>query len=69
MKTLLSAIAATIALCAAAHAQADYPNKPVRIINDSAAGSATDVATRLMAERLSQVWGQQTIVENRPGAG
>ena len=69
MKTLLSMLAATVALCAAAHAQSDYPNKPVKIINDSAAGSATDVATRLMAERLSQVWGQQTIVENKPGAG
>ena len=41
----------------------------MKIINDSAAGSATDVATRLMAERLSQVWGQQAIVDNRPGAG
>ena len=69
MRTLLSAFAATLVLCAAAQAQSDYPNKPVRIINDSAAGSATDVATRLMADRLGAVWGQQAIVENRPGAG
>jgi tripartite-type tricarboxylate transporter receptor subunit TctC len=46
-----------------------YPNKPVRIIVDSAPGSATDVAARLMAERLSRVWNQQAIVDNRPGAG
>ena len=54
---------------AGAQAQSDYPNKPVKIINDSAPGSATDVASRLMAERLSAVWGQQPVVENRPGAG
>ena len=52
-----------------AQAQSDYPNKPVKIIIDSAPGSATDVAARLMAERLSAVWGQQAIVDNRPGAG
>ena len=69
MKTLLSALAATLALCAAAQAQSDYPNKPVKIIINSAPGSATDVATRLMAERLGQVWGQQAVVDNRPGAG
>jgi tripartite-type tricarboxylate transporter receptor subunit TctC len=66
---LLSAFAATIALCAAAHAQTDFPNKPVKIIIDSAPGSATDVASRLMAERLSQVWGQQAVIVNQPGAG
>ena len=69
MRILLSALAATLVLCASAQAQSDYPNKPVKIINDSAAGSATDVATRLMAERLGAVWAQQVIVENRPGAG
>jgi tripartite-type tricarboxylate transporter receptor subunit TctC len=41
----------------------------VRIIVDSAAGSATDVSARLMADRLTQVWGQQAIVINQPGAG
>src|ERR1700742_1765633 len=69
--------AVTAALCgialataSGAHAQTDpWPSKPVRIIVDSAPGSATDVASRLMAERLSAVWGQQAVVENRPGAG
>jgi tripartite-type tricarboxylate transporter receptor subunit TctC len=68
MKILL-ALAATLALCATAHAQSDYPNKPVKIIIDSAPGSATDVASRLMAERLGHVWGQQAVIVNQPGAG
>jgi tripartite-type tricarboxylate transporter receptor subunit TctC len=61
--------AIALGLCSAAHAQASYPDKPVKIIIDSAPGSATDVASRLMAERLGAVWGQQAVVENRPGAG
>jgi tripartite-type tricarboxylate transporter receptor subunit TctC len=69
MRTLILVAVAALALCARAHAQSDYPNKPVRIIVDSAPGSATDVASRLMAQRLGQVWGQQAVVENRPGAG
>jgi tripartite-type tricarboxylate transporter receptor subunit TctC len=69
MRTLLAALAAVTALCGAADAQSDFPNKPVKIIIDSAPGSATDVASRLMAERLSQVWGQQAVIVNQPGAG
>ena len=69
MKPLLSALAAAIVLGTAAHAQSDFPNKPVKIIIDSAPGSATDVASRLMAERLTQVWGQQAVIVNQPGAG
>jgi tripartite-type tricarboxylate transporter receptor subunit TctC len=71
MRFALSAIAAIALIGAAsqAGAQANYPDRPVKIINDSAPGSATDTATRLMAERLGQIWGQQPVVENRPGAG
>ena len=69
MKTIALAVGLALASSAGALAQSDYPNKPVKIIIDSAPGSATDVAARLMAERLSQVWGQQAVVDNRPGAG
>ena len=52
-----------------AAAQADgYPNKPVRIISDSAPGSSPDVGLRIVAEALSQHWGQQVVVVNHPGA-
>ena len=54
----------------AARAQAEpYPNKPVQIIADLSAGSAPDVALRFVADRLTQAWGQQALVVNRPGAG
>ena len=69
MKAFTLAIAATLALPAGALSQATYPDKPVRIICDSAPGSATDVSVRLMAERLSTIWGQQAVVDNRPGGG
>jgi tripartite-type tricarboxylate transporter receptor subunit TctC len=52
-----------------ARAQSDYPNKPVKIIVDSAAGSANDAALRIIADKLTHIWGQQVIVLNQPGAG
>jgi tripartite-type tricarboxylate transporter receptor subunit TctC len=47
----------------------DFPNHPVRIITDSAPGSAIDVPVRIIAEGLSRIWGQQAVVINQPGAG
>jgi tripartite-type tricarboxylate transporter receptor subunit TctC len=62
---LLSAVAA-----GDLRAQAlDYPNRPVRLISDSAAGSATDASARVLADKLSAIWGQQVLVLNQPGAG
>jgi tripartite-type tricarboxylate transporter receptor subunit TctC len=47
----------------------DFPSHPVRIITDSAPGSAIDVPVRIIAEGLSRIWGQQAVVINQPGAG
>lgn len=47
----------------------DWPTKPVKIMIGFGAGGGTDVATRIVAEGLSELLGQQFIVENRPGAG
>ena len=45
-----------------------YPVRPIRIIVANTAGSATDIATRLVANRLTESMGQQTVVDNRAGA-
>src|SRR5499427_6945648 len=51
------------------HAQAQqYPSKSVTIISDSAAGSTPDAVLRVIADRLSQMWGQQILAVNHPGA-
>jgi tripartite-type tricarboxylate transporter receptor subunit TctC len=47
----------------------DYPNKPVRMVIDSAAGSANDATARILADKLSNIWGQQVLTLNQPGAG
>ena len=55
-------------VCSGAFAQG-YPNKPVRIIVPFAPGGATDIVTRILAQKLTDAWGQSVIVENRSGAG
>src|SRR3984893_7881226 len=48
---------------------ADFPNKPVRLIVPVAAGGPTDIVARMLADKLSKMWRQQVVVENRGGAG
>jgi tripartite-type tricarboxylate transporter receptor subunit TctC len=54
--------------CGIAHAQS-YPSKPIRILIAQAPGSATDVISRLIANRLTETLGQPVIIEAKPGAG
>jgi tripartite-type tricarboxylate transporter receptor subunit TctC len=60
---------ALLAIAAAAPAQADqYPDKPIRVISDSAPGSAVDVTFRMVMDRLGKVLGQQIVAVAQPGA-
>lgn len=47
----------------------EWPTKPVRVLVGFGAGGGTDVVTRIVADKLSEVLGQEFVVENRPGAG
>lgn len=49
--------------------QNNWPNKTVKIIVPFAPGSATDIAARIVGQKLSDLWQQQVIIENKPGAG
>src|SRR5687768_313025 len=72
MQRMPRAALATLAVCALGIGQApaiDYPKRPVTIIVPAGAGSGPDVITRIVAERLSRVWGQGVVVSNRPGGG
>jgi len=46
----------------------DYPNRVVRIVVGDTPGAASDIAIRLLAQKLTDAWGQQVVVDNRPGA-
>src|SRR5215831_10988775 len=65
-------LAGTFALAPAvrrvAFAQA-WPTRPVRVVVPYAPGGSTDTVARITADRLSSIWGQQLVIENKPGAG
>jgi tripartite-type tricarboxylate transporter receptor subunit TctC len=63
-----AAAAAMASLPRIARAQ-NYPTRPVRLLVGFPPGGGSDVGARILANRLSEVWGQQVIVENKPGAG
>jgi tripartite-type tricarboxylate transporter receptor subunit TctC len=65
---MAAAVVALVALVAPASAQ-NYPERPVRILIAFSPAGAIDILGRLIADRLSQLWGQQVVVENRPGGG
>jgi tripartite-type tricarboxylate transporter receptor subunit TctC len=69
------AVAGALAMAASAGAQTGtkgagtYPNKPVRIIVPFSPGGATDIVTRVVAQKFTDQWGQTIVVDNRAGAG
>jgi len=65
--TLALALMAVAAVTLVASAETKWPTRPVRFILTLGAGSGSDIGARLLADRLSQRWGQPVVVENRPG--
>lgn len=68
-KKLFAAMLATVPLLSQPALAQDWPKQPVKIVVSAAAGGPIDVFGRIMAERLTQLLGQQVVVENVPGAG
>jgi tripartite-type tricarboxylate transporter receptor subunit TctC len=64
-----AALPLALALAGAAHAQDRWPTKPIRLIVPFTAGAASDVLGRIVGQRLSEIYGQQIVIDNRPGAG
>ena len=65
-------LVALFAICGSAvcgAAEPAYPSKPVRLLVGFSPGGGTDVAARIIARKLSEMWGQQVVVDNRAGAG
>jgi len=66
---LISLLSCAASGAAAADAAADYPNKSIRFIAPFVAGGPSDTLSRLLAQKLTESWGQQVIVDNRGSAG
>ncbi|MBY0410813.1 MAG: tripartite tricarboxylate transporter substrate binding protein, partial [Burkholderiaceae bacterium] len=58
-----------MAFAAVAHAQASWPERPVRVIVPFPASGATDLVARVVAQRVAADLGQQMVIDNKPGAG
>src|SRR5215813_390631 len=59
---------ATVAAAAQGNDAASFPNRPVRIVVPFPAGGPTDINMRILGQKLSELWGQSVVIENRPGA-
>jgi tripartite-type tricarboxylate transporter receptor subunit TctC len=65
----LAALSVLALAISPAAAQSDYPNRPVKVVVGFAAGGGNDIFARLVGAKLSEILGQQVVVENKPGAG
>lgn len=73
MRSLALLSFGTLVVASTASAQAPspgaYPSRPIRVIVPFSAGSATDFLARQLAQKMTESWGQQVVVDNRPSAG
>jgi tripartite-type tricarboxylate transporter receptor subunit TctC len=63
----LMVVVSLMSACAASSAQ-NYPARPIRMILGFAPGGSTDLVTRVVGQKMAESWGQQVVIDNRPGA-
>ena len=68
-RLIAAAIAAAVVAVAGAAAAQPYPSRPIRLIVTFPPGGSTDILARAMGQKFTEMWGQQVVIENRPGAG
>jgi len=69
MKNMIGVAAMALAAAASQAFAQGYPNKPVHVIISFTPGSSTDIVGRIVSQKLSEIWGQPVVAENRAGAG
>jgi tripartite-type tricarboxylate transporter receptor subunit TctC len=69
MKNIIRIAATALAAAASLASAQGYPNKPVHVIISFTPGSSTDIVGRIVSQKLSEIWGQPVLAENRAGAG
>ena len=68
-RALLTGILALTATTGALAQAGDFPNKPVTLVTPFAAGSGPDAVLRLVSDKLSRLWNQRVLIDNKPGGG
>ena len=63
----IASVIALVVFCAAPAQAQNYPGKPIHILVPYAPGGITDIAARIVGAKLTETWGQQVVVENKPG--
>lgn len=64
----LACLTASLSCAFGAAAQSDYPSRPIRYIVPYPAGGSTSYTARMVGQRFTEAWGQQVVIDNRPGA-
>src|SRR6185503_13312130 len=69
IRVVTALLAAALLAQTALHAAETFPNHPVRMVVPFPPGAASDFLARVLGQKLGETWGQQIVVDNRPGAG
>jgi tripartite-type tricarboxylate transporter receptor subunit TctC len=67
-RTCVASVLAAAVLSASAHAQTDFPSRRIHVVVPYPAGGIVDIATRVVTDKLTEIWRQPFVIEAKPGA-